>query len=178
MNEASLVLAMPGSDQPGFDSLLLDNFNQVLSYLGRLIGDLAVAHRLAEETFEHVARYYRKGKPPSHARALVFLVATARAREHLKRGERKTVWQRLFSRPKEPLVEFTESDARGLGPDTSQRALSTLDFPDRVVLLLHDYCGLDYSEVARAAGIGRSTVPRDLDRARHDFKQAYDYIRF
>jgi DNA-directed RNA polymerase specialized sigma24 family protein len=178
MNELSLVLAMPGEQQPGFDTLLLETFNQVLSYLGRLVGDLAVAHRLTEETFEHVARYYRKGKPPSQARALVFLVATARAREHLKHGERRGLWQRFFGRSKEPLVEFTEDDARGLSADTSQRALSTLEFGDRVVLLLHDYCGLTYAEVARAAGIGRTTVARDLDRARHDFKQAYDYIRF
>ncbi|HEV3231848.1 MAG TPA: RNA polymerase sigma factor [Candidatus Dormibacteraeota bacterium] len=170
---------MPSAEQqPGFDSLLLENFNQVLSYLGRLTGDLAVAHRLSEETFDHVSRYYRKGRPPQQARALLFLVATGRARDHLKKGDRRSIWQRFFSRPRGPLVEFTEEDAKGLGTDTSQRALSTLDFGDRVVLLLHDYCGLDYEEVARAAGIGRTSVPRDLDRARHDFKQAYDYIRF
>jgi DNA-directed RNA polymerase specialized sigma24 family protein len=62
--------------------------------------------------------------------------------------------------------------------DTDQRALTTLEFSSQVVLLLHDFCGLSYDEVAKAAGIGRSSVPRDLDRARHEFKQAYDYIKF
>ena len=169
---------MPGQPQPGFDAVFLENFNQVLSYLGRLTGDLEVGHRLSEETFDHLARYWRKGRSPDDTRALLYLVATGRARDHLKKGDHRSLWQRLFSRPRGPLVEFTEDDASGLSTDTSQRALSTLDFGDRVVLLLHDYCGLDYDETARAAGIGRTAVPRDLDRARHDFKQAYDYIRF
>ena len=63
-------------------------------------------------------------------------------------------------------VEFTEEDTSALTNDTAQRAMTTLEFSSQVTLLLHDYCGLTYDEVARAAGIGRSAVPRDLDRAR------------
>jgi DNA-directed RNA polymerase specialized sigma24 family protein len=75
-------------------------------------------------------------------------------------------------------VVFTTDDVTGLDNDTSQRALGTLEFGARAILLLRDYCGLSYDEVARAAGTGRTSVARDLDRARHEFKQAYDYIRF
>lgn len=177
MNELSLVLNVPGT-QPNFDELFLSNFNQVFSFELRLVGDIPVAHRLAEETFDELARYYRKGRPPSEARALLYLLATARAREYLRHGDRQTLWQRLFSRTQEPAVEFTEDQVSGVNQDTNQRALNTLEFPSQVVLLLHDYCGLSYDDVARAAGIGRSSVSRDLDRARHEFKQAYDYIKF
>jgi RNA polymerase sigma-70 factor (ECF subfamily) len=177
MNEASMALAMD-APVPSFEGLLLEHFNQVLSYLHRIVGDIAEAHRLTELTFAEMARYYRKGKSPSQPRALLYLLATARAREYLKKGNRRGLFNRMFHREAEPVVEFGEDDVRGLASDTNQRALSTLEFGDKVVLLLHDYCGLNYDEVARAAGIGRSAVARDLDRARQAFKQAYDYIKF
>ena len=123
-------------------------------------------------------RYYRKGHPPNQPRALLYLLATARARDYLRKGDKQPLWQRLFGRPAEPAVVFTVDDVTGLDSDTSQRALGTLEFGARAILLLRDYCGLSYDEVARAAGTGRTSVARDLDRARHEFKQAYDYIRF
>jgi len=177
MNEISLALNL-SSAQPDFDSLFLGYFNQVFSYVHRLVGEIEVAHRLTEKAFDEMARYYRKGHPPNQPRALLYLLATARARDYLRKGDKRPLWQRLFGRPTEPAVAFTVNDVRGLDHDTSQRALGTLEFGVRTTLLLHDYCGLSYDEVARAAGTGRTSVPRDLDRARHEFKQAYDYIRF
>lgn len=177
MNEISLSLNLT-SAQPDFDSLFLGYFNQVFSYVHRLVGEIEVAHRLSEETFAEIGRYYRKGRPPNQPRALLYLLATARARDYLRKGDKPPLWHRLFARPTAPSVEFTEDEVQGLLNDTSQRALGTLEFGSRAVLLLHDYCGLSYDEVARAAGIGRTSVARDLDRARHEFKQAYDYIRF
>ncbi|MHB8510060.1 MAG: RNA polymerase sigma factor [Candidatus Dormibacteria bacterium] len=177
MNAHSLALAMPGT-QPGFDELVYEHFNQVLSFVHRLVGDIAVSHRITEASFREAARYYRRGKAPGEPRSLVFFLATTRAREFLRKGDRQSLLSRLIHRHDGPLVEFGEDDCRALVTDTSQRALSTLEWNDRVVLLLHDYCGLSYAEVARAAGMGKSAVPRDLDRARHDFKQAYDYIKF
>jgi DNA-directed RNA polymerase specialized sigma24 family protein len=177
MNELSMVLAGHGTP-PDFGSLLQEEFNQVLSYVQRLVGDVTEAHRISEETFDQAARYFRKGKTPNGPRALVYFIATARAREFLKKGHKRGFLQRMFGHEPEPVVSFAEEDVKSLASDTSQRALSTLDFGDRVVLLLHDYCGLTYAEVARAAGIGRGSVARDLDRARHAFKKAYDYIKF
>ena len=177
MNELSLVLNVP-SAQPDFDQLFTDHFNQVFSYELRLVGDVATAHKLTEEAYAEMARYFRGGKTPNEPRALMYLLATARAQHYLKHGDRQGFFQRLFSGSAEPLVEFTEDHVSELTNDTDQRALMTLEFSSQVVLLLHDYCGLTYDEVARAAGIGRSAVSRDLDRARHEFKQAYDYIRF
>jgi len=177
MNELSMVLAVSQAT-PSFDSLFLTEFNQIFGYVQRLVGDLAAAHRLTEESFHQLARYYRKGRKPIEARALLYLIATQRAREQARKGDKRSLVQRLFARGEAPLVEFAAEDTRGLATDTSQRALSTLEFGSRVVLLLHDYCGLSYSETARAAGIGKSAAARELDRARHEFKQAYDYIKF
>jgi DNA-directed RNA polymerase specialized sigma24 family protein len=177
MNEISLALNLSGAE-PDFDSLFLGQFNQVVSYVHRLVGEIPAAHRLSEEAFDEMARYYRKGRTPNQPRTLLYLLATARARDYLRKGDKQPWWRRLLSVRAEPAVEFSEAEVSGLTNDTSQRALGTLDFGARVVLLLHDYCGLSYDEVARAAAIGRTSVPRDLDRARHDFKQAYDYIRF
>ncbi|HEY8739252.1 MAG TPA: hypothetical protein VIN56_01495 [Candidatus Dormibacteraeota bacterium] len=177
MNELSLVLNY-SSTQPDFDTLFLASFNQVLSYLERLVGDIGVAHRLTEGTFDEVARYYRKGKTPNEPGSLMYLIATARARDYLRKGDKQTLWQRMFGHATEPTVDFSEDHVAELSNGTEQRALSTLEFNSRVVLLLHDYCELSYDQVARAAAIGRSSVPRDLDRARHEFQQAYDYIKF
>jgi RNA polymerase sigma factor (sigma-70 family) len=177
MNEMSLVLE-GSSAPPDFDALFLEHFNQVFSYTHRLVGDITVAHRLAEQSFDEMARYYNKTRKPNQPRALLYLLVTARARDYLRKGDKQPFWQKLFVRTAEPAVEFTEEEVSGLVNDTSQRALGTLEFNNRVVLLLRDYCGLSYDEVARAAGIGRSSVARDLNRARHEFKQAYDYIRF
>ena len=154
------------------------DFNQVFSYIQRLVGDVAQAHRLTETSYEQLARYYRRGRAPKEPRAMLYFLATSRTRDYMRRGQKKGIFQRLTQREHPPAVEFTQDHIRGLAGDTSQRALSTLDFNDKVVLLLHDYCGLNYAEVARASGVGRSAVPRDLDRARHAFKQAYDYIKF
>jgi DNA-directed RNA polymerase specialized sigma24 family protein len=177
MNEISLALNV-SSAEPDFDSLFLGYFNHVFSYVHRLVGELAPAHRLSEETFEEMARYYRKSRTPNQPRTLLYLLATARARDYLRKGDKQPFWLRLFRGVAEPAVEFSEAEVRGLSSDTSQRALGTLEFGARVVLLLHDYCGLSYDEVARAAAIGRTSVPRTLNRARQDFKRAYDYIRF
>ena len=172
-----MALATPDTG-PGFEPLLLDQFNLVLSYTQRLVGDIGQAHRLTEASFTEVARYYRRGRTPNQPRALLYLVATSRAREFLKKGHKRSIKDRLTRRHEVPIVGFTEDDVDGLGNDTSQRALSTLELDDRVVLLLHDYCGLSYEEVARAAGTAKGAVARDLDSARRAFKQAYDYIKF
>jgi DNA-directed RNA polymerase specialized sigma24 family protein len=177
MNELTMAFAPPDSG-PGFEPLLLDHFNLVLSYIQRLVGDIGQAHRLTEATFAEVARYYRKGRTPNQPRALLFLLATARAREYLKKGHKRSLKDRLMGKQEIPVVGFTEDDVSGLASDTSQRALSTLELDQRVVLLLHDYCGLSYEEVGKAAGAAKGAVARDLDAARHAFKQAYDYIKF
>jgi DNA-directed RNA polymerase specialized sigma24 family protein len=177
MNEISLALNL-SSAEPDFDSLFLGYFNQVFSYVHRLVGELPAAHRLSEETFDEMARYYRKSRTPNQPRTLLYLLATARARDYLRRGDNQPWWRRVVSRPQDLNVKFSEAEVIGLTNDTGQRALGTLEFGARVVLLLHDYCGLSYDDVARAAAVGRTSVPRDLDRARHEFKQAYDYIRF
>ena len=74
-----MVLAVSQAT-PSFDSLFLAEFNQIFGYVQRLVGDLAAAHRLTEETFHQLARYYRKGRKPIEARALLYLIATQRAR--------------------------------------------------------------------------------------------------
>lgn len=177
MNEISLALNLRGAE-PDFDSLFLGYFNQVFSYVHRLVGEIPAAHRLSEETFDEMARYYRKSRTPNQPRTLLYLLATARARDYLRKGDKQPWWRRIMSRPQDLNLQFSEAEVIGLTNDTGQRALGTLEFGARVVLLLHDYCGLSYDDVARAAAVGRTSVPRDLDRARHEFKQAYDYIRF
>src|SRR5258708_27308018 len=112
-----------------------------------------------------MARYYRKGHPPNQPRALLYLLATARARDYLRKGDKQPLWQRLFGRTTEPAVEFTLNDVSGPENDTNQRALGTLEFGGRAILLLHDYCGLSYDEVARASGTGGTAAARALHRA-------------
>src|SRR4030081_1534632 len=103
MNELSMVLAMP-SAAISYDSLFVDHFNQVLSYAHRLVGDVGAAHRIAEETFAETAHYYRKGRQPNQPRALLYLLATSRAREFLRKGEKRSLVQRIFRRDAEPVL--------------------------------------------------------------------------
>ena len=56
--------------------------------------------------------------------------------------------------------------------------LVAVEFGDRAILLLHDYCELSCDEVTYATGMGGSEVAKNPDHDRHGFQQAYDYIKF
>jgi RNA polymerase sigma-70 factor (ECF subfamily) len=166
------VTAAGGSSRTDFEPFFVERFSAVFNYLARLTGEAKSAATLTPEAFRVVRK--TMSKTSEGADALVYRAATELARE--RRGGLR--WRR---RSFDNGTTESELDADAVQPlkrDTVQRALEALPFQKRALLLLRDYIGLSYAEVAGALVIPEKQVAQRLEEARAEYCQVYAYIKF
>ena len=144
-------------------------------YLVRMAGDSDLAADVLQETFLRLVE-----RPPSTSENLtgwLFRVATNQLRDHARRVRRETVLvtagagsEVLGDPPPDPDQMVT------LGERTSavRRALDTLSFRDRTILLMREE-GFPHREIAEVVGTTTGSVgtliARALDRVKKELEE-------
>ncbi|MEU9359654.1 RNA polymerase sigma factor [Streptomyces sp. NPDC048301] len=157
-------------DREAFAELYEEHARAVYHHALRLTGDWSAAEEIMSDTFLDAWRTREKVEPEGHSlRPWLLGIATNKA-HNANRGRRRSL-AFLARRPAPtPVADFAEEtagridDARQLA--AVQATLDQLKRPEREVLALCVWAGLDYEQAAQALGVPVGTVRSRLSRAR------------
>ncbi|MFF4410792.1 RNA polymerase sigma factor [Streptomyces sp. NPDC001262] len=165
-------------DRDAFAQLYEEHARTVYNHAYRLTGDWSTAEEVMSETFLEAWRTRERLEPDGDSlRPWLLGIATNKARNANRSVGRRLAF--LARRPApEPVADFAD-EAAGRIDDARQlaavrRALGSLRRPEREVLVLCVWSGLDYAQVAEALDIPVGTVRSRLSRARARLRRLAD----
>ncbi|MFD7013704.1 RNA polymerase sigma factor [Streptomyces sp. NPDC059161] len=165
-------------DREAFADLYEQHARGVYNHAFRLTGDWSTAEEVMSDTFLEAWRTREKVEPQGGSlRPWLWGIATNKAR-NANRGLRRRI-AFLARRPSvEEVADFTDESAARLDGgrelDAVRRALILLRRPEREVLALCVWSGLDYAEAGEALGVPVGTVRSRLSRARSRLRKLTD----
>ncbi len=161
-SDEALMLEFQQGSREAFAELFERYRQAVYSFFRRRLRDPARAEELAQETFLAVLRGIHRYEPHATFRSYLYGIAFRRLSSERRRASHSTV----------PL-EVDPPAAGQLDPCDAQwvkRAIEQLDPDHREVLMLREYEGLGYDDIAALLRIPVNTVRSRLFRARMDLK--------
>jgi RNA polymerase sigma-70 factor (ECF subfamily) len=174
-----LVERCRAGDPEAFARLVALHEGMVYNLAARLLGDGEEARDVSQDVFLQVYRTLGRFEGRSSVKTWIYRIVVNQCHN------RRRFWRRRARGQSRPLEELTAADEARLaaaGPDAAaspfdrvdraeravqvQRALLTLSFAHRAVLLLRDAEGLSCEAVAEALSLPVGTVKSRLARAR------------
>jgi RNA polymerase sigma-70 factor (ECF subfamily) len=153
-----------------FERLFADYQTPILNYLYRLLGDLALAEDLTQETFTRAWKARVRLPALENPRAWLYRIATNAARDHHRRA-RLLAWWPLLGR--EPALEAEDPADSAIESEAMRRALLKLAPDYRVPLVLYTCQEFTVAEIAAALDLSVDAVKQRLVRARQQLREAY-----
>lgn len=165
-NEAELVSQAQGGDRSAFNELVHIHVRGVFNVVYHMCGDALVAEDAAQETFIRAWQNLRSYRPQTSLRNWLYRIAFNAGMDMLRKEKRIL--------PND-IEEMQLMDARP-GPESLasqqeqttlvQKAVMSLPDASRAVLVLREYEGMSYHEIADALDIPIGTVMSRLNYAR------------
>ncbi|MBH1934328.1 RNA polymerase sigma factor [Streptomyces sp. AV19] len=165
-------------DREAFAELYDEYARTVYNHAFRLTGDWSSAEEVMSETFLEAWRTRGKVEPEGDSlRPWLLGIATNKAR-NANRGVRRRL-AFLTRRPSaDPVRDFADESASRIDDGRElaavRRALKALRRPEREVLALCVWSGLDYAQAAQALDVPVGTVRSRLSRARARLRRLTD----
>ena len=170
-DDEALLLAFLAGDRPAFDELFQRYRQPIWAFFRRRLSDAAEAEELAQETFLAVLKASRRYEARASFRSYLFGIAfnllSAARRKAQRRGD-------VSSPNPDDVVGRTTDHAAVLWV---RQALDALDPKDREIVMLREYDGLDYAEIAVVVGVPLNTVRSRLFRARSALRTQLTGVR-
>jgi RNA polymerase sigma-70 factor, ECF subfamily len=160
-SDEELMLDARHGARGAFDEIFARYRNAIWAFFRRRVADARVAEELAQDTFvaviEAAPRYEVRGAFRSYLFGVAYNILLA--------NRRQSRWQ----------TESIDDDVRSAAPKSDdvvwvRRALARLEDDDREILMLREYDGLSYQEIADVRRIPVNTVRSQLFRARMALK--------
>lgn len=173
-SEPELIAAAQHGDARAYGELVTRHQAGVVRVVYRMCGDPYLAEEAAQDAFlrawQHLASYN-----PEHAfRAWVYRIAVNAALDALRREKPvaslesiEATWQSAGTAGSDPQAAI-ENRQRA---ERVQQAVMALPAPSRSVLVLREYGGLSYNEIADTLSIPLGTVMSRLNAARGLLRQ-------
>ncbi len=166
VNETDLVLRAKNGDRNAFSGLVCIHAHGVRNVVYRLCGNAQVAEDAAQETFLQAWLHLSSYRPQSSLRNWLYRIAVNAAMD-LLRKEKRILPHALEDLPlKDPQPGPEEFSAWKERTALVQEAILALPDACRVVLVLREYEGLSYHEMADTLDIPVGTVMSRLNYAR------------
>jgi RNA polymerase sigma-70 factor (ECF subfamily) len=171
INEAELIIRAQGGDRNAFRELVSIHAQGVLNVIFRMCGNTQVAEDAAQETFIRAWSHLGSFRVDSSLRNWLYRLAINTATDMLRKEKRILP---------EDVDDFQLADPQP-GPEgiylqeertaLVQAAIQSLPDASRAVLVLKEYEGLSYREIADALDIPIGTVMSRLNYARRTLKE-------
>ncbi len=168
--DGDLAAAARQGDRQAFSELVCRHWEGAVRMVTRMIGDRPLAEDAAQEAFLRAWQRLSTYKPEHPFRNWLYSIAAHVALDFLRRE------------PRTVDVDALEIDGKGPGPEAESEARerhaqvrrAVLDLPpaSRAVLVLREYEGMSYQEIASALGIPVGTVMSRLSHARSQLRQS------
>jgi len=168
--ESELITAAQQGDRRAFGELVRQHRAGVINVVYRMCGDAHVAEDAAQEAFIRAWQHLPSYRPRSPFRNWVYRIATNVAVDVLRR-EKETVDIDTL-----PLIASNGGpEAAVEGQEQSERvqqAVLALPQASRAALVLREYEGLSYREIAETLDIPIGTVMSRLNYARNRLRES------
>jgi RNA polymerase sigma-70 factor (ECF subfamily) len=169
-SEAELVQQAQRGDRSAFAELVRRYHLGVIGVVYRLCGDPYLAEDAAQEAFVRAWLNLNTYRPLMPWRNWLYRIAVNAALDMLRR-ERPTLAldddSSLHGDSPDPHAALEQKERE----DLVRRAILTLPSATRVVLVLREYGGLSYREIAEALDIPLGTVMSRLNAARQHLRE-------
>lgn len=154
-----------GWDPHVFDRCFRERYPELVQFLHGLTGDRAAGEDVAQEAFARLWGRGPTGRP--HADHWVFRVGRNLALDWMKTEQRRDHREQsgIPQAEEPPFSDESVVHVRELVEGLAPR--------DREVLLLREFTGLTYAEIATVVGRSENGVKQDLFRARERLRRAW-----
>jgi RNA polymerase sigma-70 factor, ECF subfamily len=177
-NQLDLVTRAQNGDRNAFSELVRAHAQGVLHVIYRMSGDMQVAEDAAQETFIQAWLKLKSYRPGSSLRNWLYRIAVNTAIDMLRKEKRilpGAVEEMQLADPEPgPEIHATRSERA----EAVQKAVLSLPEASRAVLVLREYEGLSYQEIAEALDIPAGTVMSRLNYARKLLKEKLEVLLF
>jgi RNA polymerase sigma-70 factor (ECF subfamily) len=168
--ELDLIALAQRGDRQAFGELVRRHREGVINVVYRMCGDVNLAEDAAQEAFIRAWQHLHSYRPRSLFRNWVYRIATNAALDVLRR-ERETV--DIDTLPLEASDEGPEATVEDKEQgERVRQAVLALPPASRAVLILREYEGLAYQEIADTLNIPIGTVMSRLNYARDRLRES------
>ncbi len=184
-NEVALVDGLQLGSEEAFETLIHLYQTPIYNIAYRVLGDPAEAAEAVQETFMKIYKGIKTFRGECGLKTWIYKIAIS---ESLNRQRWWKRWRRNFvaslddavkpavasTRVREPVDSHPSPERACAAKETEeavQKALNSLTFDFRVVVVLRDIEGLSYEEIAETLKISVGTVKSRLWRSRLEMKQ-------
>jgi len=170
-HEPELITRAKNGDRNAFSELVCIHVEGVRSVIYRMCGDAQIAEDAAQETFIQAWLHLSTYRPQAPLRNWLYRIAVNAATDMLRR-EKRILPHALEDLPLQDPQPGPEALA-SQGERTTLIQKAVLSLPDacRAVLVLREYEGLSYHEIAETLDIPVGTVMSRLNYARKLLKE-------
>jgi RNA polymerase sigma-70 factor (ECF subfamily) len=165
-------------DREAFSELVCLHARGVRNVIYRMCGDAHVAEDAAQETFLRAWLHFASFRPQASLRSWLYRIGLNAATDVLRQQKRLApgALEDLPLRDPQPGPEGYVSQAEQVA--LVQKAVLSLPDASRAVLVLREYEGLSYQEIADALEIPIGTVMSRLSYARKLLKEELEPVLF
>ena len=171
-HDADLEDRLRRGDPRAFEELVIAYQHRVFGVALRMLRSRGEAEEIAQEVFLRVHRAVGNFRGEAKLSTWLYAITSRLCLNRLASGERR------MAREGEESLERLRADTdpaahaeRGELEAALQRAITELPEERRVVVVLRDFEGLSYEEIAAALDLPLGTVRSRLHRARTDLKE-------
>jgi len=156
-----------------FEQIYDEYKTQIYSFIFHLVGDKEEAANLTQDTFMKAFQTLPKMGPNLKLSAWLYRIARNTAFDFLRK-RRLIAWLPWQDQDHEP-ADVESADPQTTYGTTAQVRAALLRMPQkhRAALLLYNWEGLSYSEIALVLNIAESGVKMYMSRARRSFRHHY-----
>ena len=178
VNETELVMRAQHGERNAFNELVLLHAQGVRNVIYRMCGDLQVAEDAAQETFIQAWLHIDSFRPQSSLRSWLYRIAVNAAIDMLRKEKRILPGDldEMHLKDSRPGPEAAVSQDERIA--TVQKAILSLPDASRAVLVLREYEGMSYHEIADALDIPMGTVMSRLNYGRKVLKEKLEQALF
>ena len=168
--EADLIALAQQGDRAAFSELVCQHRKGVVGVIYRMCGDSDLAEDAAQEAFIRAWKNIHRYKPKSAFRNWVYRIATNAALDVLRRQRESIDINDIALKSSHPTPEAAaETEERAI---IVKNAILTLPDASRIVIILREYEGFSYREIADALDIPMGTVMSRLNYARKQLRRS------
>jgi RNA polymerase sigma-70 factor (ECF subfamily) len=165
-NETELVIRAQNGERSAFSELVCIHAQAVMNVIYRMCGDVQIAEDAAQETFIQAWLHFSSYRPQTSLRNWLYRIAVNAAIDMLRKEKHILPGDMEKMQLKDP-----RPGPEAIASQDERIALihkSVLSLPDasRAVLVLREYEGMSYHEIADALEIPLGTVMSRLNYAR------------
>ncbi|HMB21201.1 MAG: sigma-70 family RNA polymerase sigma factor [Chloroflexota bacterium] len=178
INERELILRAQRGERNAFNELIRMHAQSVMNVVYRMCGDAQIAEDAAQETFIQAWLHLASYRPQASLRSWLYRIAVNAATDMLRK-EKRILPTALEDLPLQdpqlgPEALFFQEERTTL----VQKAILALPEASRMVLVMREYEGMSYQEIAESLNIPLGTVMSRLNYARKTLRDKLEQKLF